>query len=159
MYFIHSSLGEHHVFRFNHPEEVRKQRDRQKHLSIGMNGDLESEPSGQASPTTRPDSPASSAADADWNFAKREAALRLAGLDPDSMPDDQLDSLYEKITKVKTLRGRRFEGGSRPDSSLSLSQMDDMWSEMGGRSIALKRSQTTRLSITIMGMMGPCPLR
>jgi kinesin family member 1 len=47
------------------------------------------------------------------------------------MPDDQLDSLYEKITKVKTLRGRRFEGGSRPDSSLSLSQMDDMWSEMG----------------------------
>ena len=125
-------LGEHHVFRFNHPEEVRKQRDRQKHLSVGINGDVEGGTSGNVSPLTRPDSPASSAADADWNFAKREAALRLAGLDPDSMPDDQLDSLYEKITKVKTLRGRRFEGGgSRPDSSLSISQMDDMWSEMG----------------------------
>jgi kinesin family protein 1 len=123
--------GEHHVFRFNHPEEVRKQRDRQRHLSIGVNGDLETEPSGQASPATRPDSPASSAADADWNFAKREAALRLAGLNPDSMPDDELDTLYETITKVKTLRGRRFESGSRPDSSLSISQMDDMWSEMG----------------------------
>jgi len=57
--------------------------------------------------------------------------LRLAGLDPDNMPDDQLDSLYEKITRVKTLRGRRFEGGSRPDSSLSISQIDDMWSEAG----------------------------
>ncbi|KIM23110.1 hypothetical protein M408DRAFT_28126 [Serendipita vermifera MAFF 305830] len=124
-------LGENHVFRFNNPEEVRKQRDRQKHLSVTINGDMDGDPSGGASPATRPDSPASSAADADWNYAKREAALRLAGLDPDSMPDDQLDSLYEKITKVKTLRGKRFEGGSRPDSSLSLSQMDDMWSEFG----------------------------
>lgn len=65
----------------------------------------------------------------DWNYAKREAALRLAGLDPDSMPDEELDQLYEKITKVKTLRGRRFE--SRPDSSMSISHMDDVWSEMG----------------------------
>ncbi|KIM22681.1 hypothetical protein M408DRAFT_28520, partial [Serendipita vermifera MAFF 305830] len=68
-------LGENHVFRFNNPEEVRKQRDRQKHLSVAVNGDMEGDPSGGASPATRPDSPASSAADADWNYAKREAAL------------------------------------------------------------------------------------
>jgi kinesin family protein 1 len=123
--------GEHHVFRFNNPEEVRKQRDRQKHMSIAVNGDLEMDISGHASPATRPDSPVSSAADVDWNYAKREAALRHAGLDPDSMPDDQLDMLYEKITKVKTLRGKRFEGGSRPESSASFSQVDDMWSEFG----------------------------
>lgn len=47
------------------------------------------------------------------------------------MPDDQLDMLYEKITKVKTLRGRRFGEGSRPESSISMSQVDDMWSEFG----------------------------
>lgn len=124
-----SSIGEHHVFRFNNPEEVRKQRDRQKHLSVAI-GDLPADVSGNASPATRPDSPVSSVAEVDWNFAKREAALRLAGFDPDRMPDEELDQLYEKISKVKTLRGRRFETESRPDSSMSLNQMDD-WSEAG----------------------------
>ncbi|KAG8863400.1 kinesin-like protein Klp8 [Serendipita sp. 405] len=123
-------LGEHHVFRFNNPEEVRKQRDRQKLLSPAME-EGEGEPSGNASPATRPESPVESAVDVDWNYAKREAALHLAGLDPNKMPDDQLDTLYEKITKVKTLRGRRFENGSRPESSASYSQLDDMWSEAG----------------------------
>ncbi|CAG7848173.1 Kinesin-like protein unc-104 AltName: Full=Protein immaculate connections; Short=DUnc104 [Serendipita indica DSM 11827] len=116
-------------FRFNNPEEVRKQRDRQR-LSLALTEGVDKDVSGGATPITRPDSPASSAADVDWNYAKREAALRLAGLDPDSMPDDQLDSLYEKITKVKSQRGRRLEG-SRPESSASFSQLDDMWSEAG----------------------------
>ena len=48
--------------------------------------------------TTRPDSPTSSSvdlADADWNFAKREAALTRLGLDPalDSLPDEDLNKL------------------------------------------------------------------
>jgi kinesin family protein 1 len=124
-------LGDNHVFRFNNPEEVRKQRDRQRQLTLGINGEMDSEPSGPVTPATRPDSPVSSAADVDWNYAKREAALRLAGLDPDTMPDEQLDTLYEKITRVKTARGRMFEGGSRPESSMSVSQLDDMWSEFG----------------------------
>ena len=121
--------GEHHVFRFNNPEEVRKQRDRARaksQMSITVTaadlaaGEIES---------TRPSSPTGSsvdAADVDWTFAKREAALARLGLDPtlDNLPDEDLNKLFEKITKVKTMRDHNAK---RPESSLS--QADDMWSE------------------------------
>lgn len=120
------SVGDNHVFRFNNPEEVRKQRDRatQKtnmQLSVSA-ADLEA--------SEAPPSPTSSADDEfdiDWNFAKREAALARLGLDPalDNLPDDDLNKLYEKITKVKTMRDHNSK--SRPESSLS--QADDIWSE------------------------------
>lgn len=126
-------VGENHVFRFNNPEEVRKQRDRANaktsmHLSITA-ADLQVM-DGQGTPVTRPDSPSSSAdlEDVDWNFAKREAAFARLGLDPalDNLPDEDLNKLYEKITKVKTLRDINAK---RPESSLS--QADDVWSESG----------------------------
>jgi kinesin family member 1 len=68
----------------------------------------------------------------DWTFAKREAAFARLGLDPtlDNLPDEDLNKLFDKITKVKSLRGH---GGhrsvSRPDSSLS--HVEDIWSESG----------------------------
>lgn len=78
---------------------------------------------------TRPESPSSSVDmnDVDWNFAKREAAFARLGLDPalDNLPDEELNKLYEKITRVKALRSV----GPRPESSLS--QADDVWSESG----------------------------
>ncbi|EKM59534.1 uncharacterized protein PHACADRAFT_137422 [Phanerochaete carnosa HHB-10118-sp] len=125
-------MGEHHVFRFNNPEEVRKQRDRamaRSNLSISMSAsELQNEENG--TPVTRPDSPTSSAedlGDVDWNFAKREAAFARLGLDPalDNLPDEELNKLFEKITRVKALRSV----GPRPESSLS--QADDVWSESG----------------------------
>ncbi|KAG6873983.1 hypothetical protein C0995_007939 [Termitomyces sp. Mi166 len=123
--------GDNHVFRFNNPEEVRKQRDRvtaRSNLSsVIAAGEIE----GENSP--RPDSPTSSAdeIDVDWNFAKREAALARLGFDPalDNLPDDDLNKLYEKITKVKTMRIHNSKP-SRPESSLS-QMMDDVWSEAG----------------------------
>ncbi|KAJ6612156.1 kinesin-like protein [Mycena sp. CBHHK59/15] len=126
-------LGDNHVFRFNDPEAVRKQRDRQtlkSNLQLSLTAaDLDG---GEASPATRPDSPTSSAdgADVDWTFAKREAAFARLGLDPtlDNLPDDDLNKLYEKITKVKTMRDHNMKP-SRPESSLS--QADDLWSETG----------------------------
>ncbi|KAJ7067845.1 kinesin-like protein [Mycena amicta] len=130
-------LGENHVFRFNDPEAVRKQRDRatfKSNLQLSVTAaDIEA---GEASPATRPDSPASSAdaADVDWTFAKREAAFARLGLDPtlDNLPDDDLNKLYEKITKVKTMRDHNMKP-SRPESSMSMShsQTDDVWSETG----------------------------
>ena len=128
-------IGEHHVFRFNNPEEVRKQRDRitarsSLHMSITA-AELEGEGDGQGTPHTRPASPTSSAdlADVDWNFAKREAAFARLGLDPalDNLPDEDLNKLYEKISKVKNLRD--ITSAKRPESSLS--QADDVWSETG----------------------------
>ncbi|KAI0260499.1 kinesin-like protein [Gloeopeniophorella convolvens] len=119
-------LGEHHVFRFNNPEEVRKQRDRataKSNLQLSMTAaELES----------RPDSPVSSSGGAegvDWTFAKREAALARLGLDPalDSLPDEDLNKLYERITMVKSIRDHNSK--HRPESSLS--QADDVWSESG----------------------------
>ncbi|KAJ3558619.1 hypothetical protein NM688_g814 [Phlebia brevispora] len=124
-------MGEHHVFRFNNPEEVRKLRDRamaRSNLSISTTpADLQGE---DGTPVTRPDSPTSSSvdlADVDWNYAKREAAFARLGLDPalDSLPDEDLNKLFEKITRVKAMRGV----GPRPESSLS--QADDIWSESG----------------------------
>jgi kinesin family protein 1 len=127
-------LGDNHVFRFNNPEEVRKQRDRTTaksplHMTLSAS-DLEGV-DGNASPATRPDSPVPSTdqVDVDWTFAKREAAFVRLGLNPalDSLPDDDLNILFEKITKVKSLRDHNSK--SRPESSLS--QADDIWSEAG----------------------------
>lgn len=127
--------GENHVFRFNNPEEVRKQRDRataKSNLQLSVSAaDLEN--AGLDSPATRPDSPTSSEeeVDVDWTYAKREAAFARLGLDPtlDNLPDDDLNKLYEKITKVKTMRGHHLD--ARPESSLSQSMGDDIWSETG----------------------------
>ncbi|KAH9027235.1 kinesin-like protein [Lactarius pseudohatsudake] len=119
-------LGEHHVFRFNNPEEVRKQRDRAT-MRSNLQFSLTAAPLG-----SRPDSPVSSSGeqeDVDWTFAKREAALARLGLDPalDSLPDEDLNKLYERITLVKNIRDHNLK--HRPESSLS--QADDVWSESG----------------------------
>ncbi len=81
---------------------------------------------------SRPDSPTSSSGEVgnvDWTFAKREAALARLGLDPalDSLPDGDLNKLYERITMVKNIRDHNLK--HRPESSLS--QADDVWSESG----------------------------
>lgn len=98
------------------------------HISISA-ADLEA---GEAA-STRPESTASSSADeadVDWTFAKREAAFARLGLDPalDNLPDEDLNKLFDKITKVKTMRGH-VGPKSRPESSLS--HVDDIWSESG----------------------------
>jgi kinesin family member 1 len=81
---------------------------------------------------SRPDSPVSASGeveDVDWTFAKREAAFARLGLDPalDSLPDGDLNKLYERITMVKNIRDHNSK--HRPESSLS--QADDVWSESG----------------------------
>ncbi|OSD01737.1 kinesin-domain-containing protein [Trametes coccinea BRFM310] len=125
-------LGEHHVFRFNNPEEVRKLRDRARAksaMSISVTAaDLAA---GEISEPTRPSSPTESSVEVDnvdWTYAKREAALARLGLDPglDKLPDEDLNKLFEQITKVKTMRDHNAK---RPESSLS--QADDIWSESG----------------------------
>jgi kinesin family protein 1 len=135
--------GEHHVFRFNNPEEVRKQRDRatvRSNMQLSMTAaELEGEDF-----LARPDSPVSSAdqVDVDWSFAKREAAFARLGLDPalDNLPDEDLNKLFEKITRVKILRDHNSK--SRPDSRLS--QVEDVWSE-SGRPISSDATDDTSL--------------
>ncbi|KAF8304782.1 kinesin-like protein [Clavulina sp. PMI_390] len=128
-------LGESQVFRFNNPVEVRKQRDRHKsHLRNVTNATPDTPESEEF---TRPPSPSGSDVDFDWTFAQREAALaRLHGLDPglDSLPDEDLNKLFDRITKLKTSRDAREQSVrlGRPESSMSgTGGVEDMWSEYG----------------------------
>lgn len=100
------------------------------HISVSA-ADLEAGEA--ASSATRPESTTSSSADeadVDWTFAKREAAFAKLGLDPtlDNLPDEDLNKLFDKISKVKTMRGH---GGSKSRPESSLSHVDDIWSESG----------------------------
>lgn len=76
----------------------------------------------------------------DWNFAKREAALARLGLDPtlENLPDEDINKLFERIAKVKTMRDHNLK--SRPESSLS--HRDDLWSE-SGRPISSETDDTS----------------
>jgi kinesin family member 1 len=84
-----------------------------------------------ANSSTQPPSPGSSAdeADVDWNFARREATLAKLGMDPtlENLPDEELNKLFDKITRAKTLRNHNAK--ARPGSSLS--HVEDVWSESG----------------------------
>lgn len=95
-------LGDIHVFRFNHPEEVRKTRGSKIVLPSSLKGDVtsnESEepeaPSGTSSPVPdRPPSPTSS--NVDWSYARREAVVaRFNGtdVDLDKLDDTDLNRL------------------------------------------------------------------
>lgn len=89
---------------------------------------------------TRPGTPdqGGSAEDADWTFAQREAALaRLHGIDPglESLPDEDLNKLFDRVTKLKNMRNTSFK--ARPESSLGLGESnmsltDDVWSDVAG---------------------------
>ncbi|PWN54268.1 kinesin-domain-containing protein [Violaceomyces palustris] len=112
-------LGDFHVFRFNHPEEVRKARDRVKSTLARSTGEAENETMGTDSPNTRPDSPASGdGCDVDWTYARREAALaRLNGQDVnfDKLNEEDLEKLFEDISRARSKK----TGNGRPESRAS----------------------------------------
>ncbi|KAJ2959256.1 hypothetical protein NQZ79_g5221 [Umbelopsis isabellina] len=106
-------LGDYHVFRFNHPEEVRRERDLQKTAVTRRSGtpsDFDDE---------RPDSPTNFSENAsivgsevvDWNFAKREAVLNYYSAESNfgGMKDEELEKLFDDITKIRNLRKTRSE--------------------------------------------------
>lgn len=116
-------LGEdfRHVFRFNHPEEVRKERDMKRLVEHG--GDLND------SDYARPDSPVYEPheGNVDWTYARREAALTAVhgqNVDFDALSEDDLEKLYEDITRA---RSKKVGASWRPDSRLS--SFDDNTSE------------------------------
>ncbi|RUS18586.1 hypothetical protein BC937DRAFT_88595 [Endogone sp. FLAS-F59071] len=101
-------LGDYHVFRFNHPEEVRRERDLQKSAvekaAAATNGAVEAEEH------YRPDSPTSSASVVsevvDWNYAKREAVINYYSAEKNfgGLKDEELEKLFDDITKIRNLR-------------------------------------------------------
>lgn len=95
-------LGDIHVFRFNHPEEVRKTRDSKALVPSSWKSEVSSNshddaipPSGTSSPVPdRPPSP--TASNVDWSYARREAVVaKLNGTDVDleKLDDGELSRL------------------------------------------------------------------
>ncbi|GBC06139.1 hypothetical protein RclHR1_06640017 [Rhizophagus clarus] len=113
-------LGDFHVFRFNNPEEVRRERAKSKQLSISI-GPLTPNGNGEDS-AKAPDSPTSTAslmseAVIDWNFAKREVAINCLNSGTDTnlntlgtLPDEYLQRLMDDLKKIQSARR------TRPDS-------------------------------------------
>ncbi|KAI7865855.1 hypothetical protein BDF14DRAFT_1729552 [Spinellus fusiger] len=102
-------LGDHHIFRFNHPEEVRKERDLQK---MAVENAMGGTPLGYVE-YERPDSPTEFGSTAssecmDWNYARVEALKNYVSSDINfhRMKDDDLEKLYEEVTRVLTTRKR-----------------------------------------------------
>ncbi|KAK4057883.1 hypothetical protein OIO90_001102 [Microbotryomycetes sp. JL221] len=143
-------LGDYHVFRFNHPEQVRRARD-----SILIRSPLvnELEDEGTASPATRPESPISLAENVDWSYARREAVVaRLNGsnINLDELKDDDLNKLYSSILKVRHARtASSLTGSERPESRMSFldsvagERLDEFGSLSRGSPLARPLSDTT----------------
>lgn len=132
-------LGDFHIFRFNHPQEARAERDKlrqsvtvgqlggeHRHTQSGISPDLMERIEADAiAGDSRPESPAPGSAsgrDVDWSFARREAATTWLGSDPKiaTLTDDELDNLLEDVQRLRSMRR------GRPDSSMD----DDMESVM-----------------------------
>ncbi|GAA5983840.1 hypothetical protein JCM5350_007569 [Sporobolomyces pararoseus] len=122
-------LGDFHVFRFNHPEEVRRARETAKARSDLRSPHLDTyDETAASSPRIRPESPMSLAGEnADWSYARREAVVaRLNGKDVnlDALKDEDLNQLYSSILKVRHSRtssvATSVASGDRPDSRMSL---------------------------------------
>ncbi|KAG2171295.1 hypothetical protein INT43_002917 [Umbelopsis isabellina] len=100
-------LGDYHVFRFNNPEEVRRERNLQKSV-------VSSNLSATEEPFKRPESP-TMAEPADWRFAQREAILNES--DFGDMDDEELEKLFDDISKVRNLRRSRPESRMEEETS------------------------------------------
>lgn len=119
-------LGYYHIFRFNNPEEVRKERDLQK-VAIGNSMSGATTPALMDDSSSRPDSPSSDVSEViDWNYARREAALNHYGTEEfEGFKDEELDSLYDNLSKVRNSRRTRSESrAENEDDNVSSTTRD-----------------------------------
>ncbi|KAL8980116.1 MAG: hypothetical protein Q9205_004712 [Flavoplaca limonia] len=133
-------LGDFHIFRFNHPQEARAERKEQSLLrhsvTVSQLGSpaqrpghsrttskVDQESEGDSS---RPESPQplKSSRDSDWSYARREAASAILGTDQKiaDLTDDELDSLFDDVQRVRAVRKGRPESrlwGPEEEESVS----------------------------------------
>jgi kinesin family protein 1 len=135
-------LGDFHIFRFNHPEEARAERVEQSLLrhsvttsqlgspapsrthdrTISKTG---SEIDGELGRTDSP-VPNRSGRDADWFYARREAASAILGPDQkiSDLNDDELDALFDDVQKARAVRRGLLENDEDTDSLSSFPVRD-----------------------------------
>ncbi|GAA5798984.1 hypothetical protein HPULCUR_004393 [Helicostylum pulchrum] len=118
-------LGYYHIFRFNNPEEVRKERDLQKvAIENSMQGTSTVEDD-----SSRPESPSSDTMIGseviDWNYARREAVLNYYATENfGGLKDEELEKLYDDITKIRNSRRTRSESRADNDDDDSSTTRD-----------------------------------
>lgn len=123
-------LGDFHIFRFNHPQEARAERDEHEQgskLKQSMTVDeLDETPSrlrttpnnasrddfDEMNAQTPPESPTlygQIEPDYDWSFARREAATAILGPDQKiaNLTDEELDVLFDDLQRVRANRKTR----------------------------------------------------
>ncbi|KAI7873610.1 uncharacterized protein EV154DRAFT_527837 [Mucor mucedo] len=100
-YRIIFGSGLHHMFRFNNPEEVRKEREQQLRICTSPDSALGSIMSPSSTTTTDI---------LDWKFAHNEAVKKYGvtnASDLAVMTDEDLKQLSDGITKVREFRNRK----------------------------------------------------
>lgn len=105
-------IGDYHVFRFNHPEEARKERDLQRTGSVRSSVSSKRE---HFDDQSRPGSPAIAIDQEsvlteviDWNFARREAVLNHYSNEFNfgGLSDEDLEKVFDDISKLRLMRKR-----------------------------------------------------
>lgn len=141
-YRIIFGSGLHHLFRFNNPDEVRREREQMQQFGMSPkintgifpmmeqgNSALGNTLSPASTTTTMTNVSAGAGSIVDWNFAHSEALRKFGGTrntDLTIMTDEDLKQLSDGITKVREFRNRKrissdshnllFEG---PDSIIT----------------------------------------
>ncbi|KAI8336206.1 hypothetical protein BC941DRAFT_58400 [Chlamydoabsidia padenii] len=110
-------LGNYHIFRFNHPEEVRREREKAGSVAPTLSSvstelhpmDLDNNAitthERSDSPTTLASAPGGSEL-MDWNYARLEAVRNYYSKEGNfnGMKDDELEKLFDDITKIRKSR-------------------------------------------------------
>ncbi|KAG0206407.1 kinesin-like protein Klp8 [Mortierella sp. GBA30] len=163
-------LGDYHVFRFNHPEEVRRERDLQQQqnapppsiLSSPASKSMQQKPSSNSMeddrPEDRPDSPISSASImsefVDWNYARKEAVIHahmLSESNINQLKDQDLDVLFDNIAKIRYMR-KSVRSESRAGSNF-----DDETESRSSRVSFIDRWHGEHLTLEEDGRESPIP--
>ncbi|KAI9311973.1 hypothetical protein BX666DRAFT_1991430 [Dichotomocladium elegans] len=143
-------LGDRHIFRFNHPDEVRRERDRQKSLVINMapNSNLLGVNSDEVAWPGSPligEIPTFYSEPGEISYAS-QALLGAVGNDTTitGLTDDELDRLYGELSKVRNSRR------SRPVSRATMAGADD---DDGSSKDSIRNSMATN---TIVDLESVC---
>ena len=122
-------LGDFHIFRFNHPLEARAERKEQSLLRQTVTNSQLGSPVPRPSHSrgtskaelevdgeiSRSESPTpggrDGGQDSDWSYARREAASAILGADQKilHLTDEELDSLFDDVQRVRAVRKGRPE--------------------------------------------------
>lgn len=126
-------LGDYHIFRFNHPEEVRKHREKVNMTELRSPPDLNGDSNGSVSPLPRPDTPNSSSVidPQDYHYARREAVIsKLNGTEVnlDEMDESEFEKLFDDVMRLRMHRKGGASVSGRESRMSYISEEEDILS-------------------------------